>query len=201
MEYGFVRVSPLLSETPESGIQKQLAGIDLPEDRIFIDKSNASDKKRAVIATMLNTLTAGDVLYIGSFDRLARKLTDFVEILMTILEKDVRVHFCQENQDFTNKDSTILHFFHAVKSFINADLKERQAEGIANAKLAGVQIGRPSFVTEKQKEDVRRRLREEDRQSVAEISRLTGVPLSSCYRIRKEIELEMAKERQAKSGK
>ena len=87
-------------------------------------------------------------------DRLARNLDDLRRIVTELTERGVQVQFVKEEMVFTGEDSAmsklLLSVMGAFAEFERSLLKERQREGIALAKKAGVYKGRkPSLTPEK----------------------------------------------------
>lgn len=90
-------------------------------------------------------------------DRLCRNLDDLRRIATDLTGRGVQVQFMKEGLLFTGEDSAmsklLLSVMGAFAEFERALLKERQREGIAIAKKAGVYKGRkPSLAPERAKE-------------------------------------------------
>ena len=81
-----------------------------------------------------------------SMDRLARNLDDLRRIVQTLTGKGIRIEFVKEHLTFTGEDSPIaklmLSIMGAFAEFEQALIKERQREGIAQAKKRGAFKGR-----------------------------------------------------------
>lgn len=91
---------------------------------------------------------------VHSMDRLARNLDDLRKIVLSLTERGVVVEFVKEHLTFTGEESAmsnlLLNVMGAFAEFERTLIKERQREGIALAKKAGVYKGRkPSLNTEK----------------------------------------------------
>jgi DNA invertase Pin-like site-specific DNA recombinase len=90
-------------------------------------------------------LREGDQLIVHSMDRLARNVEDLRRTVRTLNEKGVSVQFMKENLTFTGEDSPMANLFlsmlGAVAEFERSLIRERQLEGIAIAKKAGVYKG------------------------------------------------------------
>ena len=160
---GYIRVSSLDQNTA-----RQLEGAEL--DKTFLDKASGKDVKRPQLQAALEYLRDGDVLVVHSMDRLARNLVDLRTMVEALTGRGVRVQFVKENLIFTGDDTSaaklLLNVMGAVAEFERSLLKERQREGIAIAKKAGVYKGRkPSLTPERVREppDSHRRRREEGR--------------------------------------
>ena len=143
---GYIRVSSI-----DQNEARQLDGLEL--DKTFTDKASGKDVKRPQLQTALDYLREGDVLVVHSLDRLARNLDDLRRIVSTLTGKGVVVEFVKEHLVFTGEDNAmsqlLLSVMGAFAEFERSLLKERQREGIAIAKRAGVYKGRkPSLTTD-----------------------------------------------------
>jgi DNA invertase Pin-like site-specific DNA recombinase len=144
---GYVRVS-----TVDQNTERQLDGVEL--DKTFTDKASGKDVHRPQLQAALEYLRDGDVLVVHSMDRLARNLVDLRTLVDGLTQRGVQVHFEKENLTFTGEDTNMsrlmLSIVGAVSEFERSMLKERQREGIAIAKKAGVYKGRkPSLTPER----------------------------------------------------
>jgi DNA invertase Pin-like site-specific DNA recombinase len=136
---GYRRVSTLDQNTA-----RQLDGI--PLDKVFEDHASGKDTARPQLQAALEWAREGDTLIIHSMDRLARNLGDLLRLVADLTGRGVRVEFVKEALTFTGEDSPMatlmLSIMGAVASFERAMILERQREGVALAKKAGVYKGR-----------------------------------------------------------
>ena len=144
---GYVRVSSVDQNTG-----RQLEGIEL--DKTFTDKASGKDVNRPQLQAALEYLRDGDVLVIHSMDRLARNLDDLRRIVTELTARGIQIQFMKEGMLFTGEDTAMsklmLSVMGAFAEFERSLLKERQREGIAIAKKAGVYKGRkPSLTPER----------------------------------------------------
>lgn len=144
---GYVRVSTL-----EQNDSRQLEGVQL--DKRFIDKASGKDMKRPQLEAAMDYLRDGDVLVVHSMDRLARNLDDLRKIVLGLTERGVVVEFVKEHLTFTSEENAmsklLLSVMGAFAEFERSLIRERQREGIALAKKAGVYRGRkPSLTPER----------------------------------------------------
>jgi len=141
---GYVRVSSF-----DQNVDRQLDGVEL--DKKFVDKASGKDVHRPQLNAALEYLRDGDVLVVHSMDRLARNLVDLRTLVDGLTGRGVQVEFVKENLQFTGEDTNIsrlmLSIMGAVAEFERSMLKERQREGIALAKKAGVYKGRKPSLT------------------------------------------------------
>lgn len=148
-QVGYVRVS-----TIDQGTERQLAGIDL--DRIFQEKqSGAAAANRKVLQECIQYLRDGDTLHVHSIDRLARNLVDLQQTVERLTKRGVTVRFHKESLTFepgvaNPMNMMLFQVLGAFAQFERSLIRERQAEGIAQAKAAGKHLGRPSALTTEQ---------------------------------------------------
>lgn len=152
---GYVRVSSVDQNTV-----RQLDGVEL--DKTFTDKASGKDVKRPQLQAALDYLRDGDTLVIHSMDRLARNLVDLRTIVEQLTSNGIQVQFVKESLTFTGEDTAMsklmLSIMGAVAEFERSMLKERQREGIAHAKAAGVYKGRKPSLTPEHASELRKRV-------------------------------------------
>jgi DNA invertase Pin-like site-specific DNA recombinase len=116
-------------------------------------------------------------------DRLARNLVDLRNIVEGLTERDVQVHFIKENLTFTGDDTALskllLNVMGAVAEFERALSKERQREGIAIAKKAGVYKGRKPSLTPEKATELRARVAAGEKR--ARLAREFGISRETLY--------------------
>src|ERR1017187_2765715 len=153
---GYIRVSSLDQNT-----ERQLDGIQL--DRVFTDKASGKDTARPQLKAALDYIREGDLLLVHSMDRLARNLDDLRKIVLDLTRGGVHVQFGKENPTFTGEDSPMSNLLQsllgAVAEFERSMIRERQREGIALAKKAGVYKGRKPSLTPVQIAEIRKRVK------------------------------------------
>lgn len=144
---GYVRVSSVDQNTA-----RQLDGLTL--DETFTDKVSGATTERPALQEMLRFVRKGDTVHVHSIDRLARSLSDLLGLVEDFTAKGVAVQFIKENLTFTGADdkyqNLMLQMMGAVAEFERSMIKERQREGIAKAKIAGVYKGRVKSVDDAQ---------------------------------------------------
>lgn len=150
--YGYVRVS-----TKEQCEERQMIALrefPVPDSNIFIDKLSGKDFNRPRYRKLLKKLRPGDILVVKSIDRLGR---NYEEILnqWRIITKEKRVDIVvldmplldtrQTGRDLTGTfvADLVLQILSYVAQTERENIRQRQLEGIAAAKLRGVRFGRP----------------------------------------------------------
>jgi DNA invertase Pin-like site-specific DNA recombinase len=173
---GYIRVSSVDQNTG-----RQLEGLDL--DKTFTDKASGKDVKRPQLQAALEYLRDGDVLVVHSLDRLCRNLDDLRRIVTDLTGRGVQVQFMKEGLLFTGEDSAmsklLLSVMGAFAEFERALLKERQREGIAIAKRAGVYRGRKPSLTPERVQELRARVASGAKK--AAIAREFGISRETLY--------------------
>jgi DNA invertase Pin-like site-specific DNA recombinase len=173
---GYIRVSSVDQNT-----ERQLEGIQL--DKRFTDKASGKDTKRPHLQAALEYLREGDVLVIHSMDRLARNLDDLRKIVSDLTARGVAVEFVKEQLTFTGEDSAmsklLLSVMGAFAEFERSLLKERQREGIAVAKAAGVYKGRKRTLTPERAAELRDRIKAGEKKAV--VAREFGISRETLY--------------------
>ena len=173
---GYVRVSSVDQNTG-----RQLEGLDL--DKTFTDKASGKDVKRPQLQAALEYLRDGDVLVVHSLDRLCRNLDDLRKVVTDLTGRGVQVQFMKESLLFTGEDSAmsklLLSVMGAFAEFERALLKERQREGIAIAKKAGVYRGRKPSLTPERVQELRARVATGEKKAV--IAREFGISRETLY--------------------
>lgn len=173
---GYLRVSSV-----DQNVGRQLEGAEL--DKRFTDKLSGKDTKRPQLQACLEYVREGDVLVVHSMDRLARNLDDLRRTVSDLTGRGVEVHFVKEGLTFTGDDTAmsklLLSVMGAFAEFERSLLKERQREGIAIAKRAGVYKGRKPSLTPERVEELRRRIQAGEKR--APLARAFGISRETLY--------------------
>ncbi len=164
----YIRVSSVDQNT-----DRQLESIkSVSPDKVFTDKCSGKDTKRPQLEAMLSYIREGDTLVVHSLDRLGRSLDDLRKVVTDLNSRGVVVQFLKENLTFAGDDSdTSLSklMFNMLGSFAEFErslIRERQREGIALAKKAGVYRGRKPSLTAEQASDLRKRVASGEKKAV-----------------------------------
>ncbi|MFC3147976.1 recombinase family protein [Piscinibacterium candidicorallinum] len=155
---GYRRVS-----TVDQSTARQLEGLAL--DSIYEDKASGSDTNRPQLQALRNPKSAilrpGDTLVVHSMDRLARNLKDLRTIVEELTDRGVRVEFVRDSMTFEPgrdaRSMLLLQLLGAVAEFERSMIRERQQEGIEQAKARGVYKGRKPSLTPERVQDLKAR--------------------------------------------
>lgn len=149
--YGYIRVS-----TKEQNEDRQLIALretSVPEENIFLDKQSGKDFQRPQYKRLVRRMKKDDLLYIKSIDRLGRNYEEILDQWRVLTkEKGVDIVVLDMPLLDTRRGKDLMGTFLSdivlqVLSFVaeneRANIRQRQAEGIAAAKARGVRFGRP----------------------------------------------------------
>jgi DNA invertase Pin-like site-specific DNA recombinase len=136
-----------------STIDQSLERQDLGQvEKVFEEKvSGATASDRPMLQELIGWARDGDLVVVYSIDRLARNLQDLLSIVTTLNDKGVSIRFIKDNLTFPPEGhdgaaKLYLSILGAVAEFERSIIKQRQAEGIAKAKAAGVYKGRKASI-------------------------------------------------------
>ena len=180
---GYIRVSTLDQHT-----ERQLEGIEV--DKTFLDKASGKDTKRPQLDQLMSFVRGGDTVIVHSMDRLARNLDDLRRMVQALTGKGVRIEFVKEHLTFTGEDSPMAHLMLSVMGafaeFERALIKERQREGIAQAKKRGAFKGRRKSLSEAEVAELRQQLAAGV--SKAQVARELGISRQTLYQYLRGVE-------------
>jgi DNA invertase Pin-like site-specific DNA recombinase len=110
-------------------------------------RSGATTEGREALRTVLEFLHAGDVLMVTRIDRLARSIGDLQDIVRTVRARGAVLKATEQPIDTgTAAGKCFLDMLGVFAEFETNLRRERQLEGIAKAKAAGVYKGRPPSI-------------------------------------------------------
>ena len=151
--YGYVRVS-----TKDQNEDRQifaLKNFGVAEKNIFIDKQSGKDFNRPQYIKLIEKLKSADTVVFLSIDRMGRNFFEIIEQwrIITVEKQAAIVILDMPILDTRNKpnDLTIqlisglvLQLLSYVAEIERKFIRQRQAEGIAAAKIRGIKFGRQS---------------------------------------------------------
>ena len=178
---GYIRVS-----SADQNIARQQAEMEkLQLNKLYVEHASGKNTtQRPQLQLMLDYLRDDDELYVVSMDRLARNLEDLLRLVNELQSKGVTVHFLKENMTFSPGTSDpmskmLLSVMGAVAEFERSLIRERQREGIAQAKERGAYTGRKPLPREKVEEALRLLQSGMSKQAAA---RQLGISRTSLYK-------------------
>jgi DNA invertase Pin-like site-specific DNA recombinase len=175
---GYKRVSSVDQSTV-----RQLDGVAV--DKTFEDKASGKDTQRPQLQAAFDYVREGDVLAVHSMDRLARNLGDLLRLVENLTGRGVAVEFVKEGLVFTGDDSPmskmLLGIMGSVAQFERSMILERQREGVAKAKAAGVYKGRKRAFDAAAAQVIQGRVAGGEK--IAAVAREYGVTRPTIYRL------------------
>ncbi len=152
--YGYMRVSSTDQNEDRQLLALKEAGVI--DKNIYMDKQSGKDFARPNYKKLLRRLKGGDLLYVLSIDRLGRNYKEILE-QWRVLTKEMEVDICvldmplldtRNGKDLmgTFISDLVLQILSFVAQNERENIRKRQAEGIAAARLKGVKFGRPKAV-------------------------------------------------------
>jgi DNA invertase Pin-like site-specific DNA recombinase len=145
--YGYARVSTADQNTAIQEEALRRAGCEV----IRIEKqSGTSRTSRPELQTLLDFLRFGDTLVVTRVDRLARSIGDLQDIVRLLKARGAALKATEQPIDTsTAAGKAFLDMLGVFAEFETNLRRERQIEGIAKAKAAGVYKGRPATIDAK----------------------------------------------------
>ena len=141
---GYARVSSTDQNLEIQQAALKAAGCDVIRSE---KRSGTSTTGRAELQTVLDFLRPGDVVLVTRIDRLARSIGDLQDIVRTVKAKGAALKAIEQPIDTsTAAGKAFLDMLGVFAEFETNLRKERQLEGIAKAKVAGVYKGRRATV-------------------------------------------------------
>lgn len=170
--------------TVDQNTARQLADAGVVFDVEFEDKATGASTERPGLQAMLKHARAGDVVHVASLDRLGRSLVDLHQLVGELVGKGVTVKFHSGHLTFapgadSPMNALLLGVLGSVAQFERACIRERQAQGIAQAKAFGVYKGRKPTLSSERLAELR--ARRSSGESATALAREFGVSRQHVY--------------------
>src|ERR1700758_1110366 len=141
-------------------------------------RSGTTTHGREELRTVLDFLRKGDVLMVTRIDRLARSIADLQDIVRAVRERGAALQAPEQPIDTSPAaGKCFLDMLGVFAEFETNLRRERQLEGIAKAKAAGVYKGRPASINAAQV-----RAMKAEGKGASEIARALRIGRASVYR-------------------
>jgi DNA invertase Pin-like site-specific DNA recombinase len=173
---GYARVSTTDQDLSIQETALRAAGCDVIRAE---KRSGTTTEGREELRTVLDFLRQGDVLIVTRIDRLARSIGDLQDIVRTIKARGASLKATDQPIDTsTAAGKCFLDMLGVFAEFETNLRRERQLEGIAKAKAAGIYKGRPAAIDPA-------RVREMKSQGLGAtaIAEALGIGRASVYRV------------------
>lgn len=174
--YGYARASTLDQDVTLQEEALRRAGCDVVRSE---KASGTSRAGRSELALLLQFLHPGDTLMVTRVDRLARSIKDLQDIVAELKVKGVALRASEQPIDTaTSAGKAFFDMLGVFAEFETNLRRERQMEGIAQAKAKGVYKGRKPSIDPAEI----RRLRVDEKLGATAIARRLGIGRASVYR-------------------
>lgn len=190
----------------EQNLDRQLARAkEVKADKVFTDKLSGKNTDRPGLQEMFDYIREGDVVEIVSLDRLSRNYKDIQQLVKQIKDKGAKLvvdDLPQTNTGNPLVDEFMLDMMVNLMGFVAQNerekIKERQRQGIEQAKKRGVYKGRPKKYQAGSNnregrlvyENIKRDYLSGNYKSKAELARKNLLSRTQLYRILKLIDKE-----------
>ncbi len=154
MKFAYIRVSS--KDQNEARQVDTMKALGVEDANVYIDKASGKDTDRAQYQRMKEKLRAGDIVVFDSITRMSRSMADTKREYEWYVSQGIALEFVNEPMlNTAGKDGDdvmqraisdiILTLLAAFAEKERADIRTRQAEGIASARKRGQRLGRPTI--------------------------------------------------------
>jgi DNA invertase Pin-like site-specific DNA recombinase len=174
--YGYARISTFDQDLTVQRQALRAAGCSV----VRAEKASGSRRDgRTELQVLLDFVQPGDTLVVTRIDRLARSMKDLQDIIHELKNRGVALRATEQPVDTgTAAGKAFLDMLGVFAEFETNLRRERQLEGIAQAKARGVYRGRKPSIDMAEI----RRLRDQDGLGATAIARRLGIGRASVYR-------------------
>lgn len=143
MKVGYIRISSADQNTARQEVLMNELGVD----QVYIDRMSGKNTDRPELQRMMHFVREGDIVIVESISRFARNTRDLLDLVEQLTAKHVEFVSKKEAIDTsTPTGKFMLAVFGAVAELKREYILQRQREGIAVAKAAGIYKGRKPIV-------------------------------------------------------
>ena len=139
MQVGYIRISTAGQNTARQEVLMRELGVEM----VFIDRMSGKNTDRPQLKEMMAFVRQGDTVVVESISRFARNTRDLLDLVEQLTAKGVEFVSQKEALDTSTPSGRfVLTVFEALAQMERETILQRQAEGIAIAKVKGVYKGR-----------------------------------------------------------
>jgi len=181
MIFGYVRVSTIDQNTDLQLDQLKREGCD----QILRETVSGAKADRPVLTSLLEKVRPGDTIVIWKLDRLGRSLQHLIELVNTLMEREVGLKSLQDPIDTTNAQGRLIfNIFASLAEFERDLIIERTQAGLTAARARGRTGGRPKGLTElaEKKATAAAALYSKGELTVNEIAENLGISKATLYK-------------------
>lgn len=185
--YGYARVSTKMQAVKGYSLEEQIEKLAAEGcEKVYRDVYSGKTAIRPELEALRSVLKPGDTLICVKLDRLCRNVSEGLELISELMEKDVVVKILNIGVlDGSPVGKFLYSCLLAVAELERSMIIERTSEGKAIAKLRpGYREGRPK--TDPKKIKAALKLLEDGEHSVREVCEIVGISRSTLMRAKKE---------------
>lgn len=189
--YGYARVSSQSQQTNSSleSQKQELIQKGILESNIIIEVGSAANeiKNRPGFQNLIqNVLKEGDTLVVTKIDRCARNTLEFLKLQDILFKRKIQfISLDLPYSEDLNINKLISTTLSSIAEFETNRRKERQMQGISQAKKAGKYRGRKTVIDDKLISEVKH-LKQQKMLSVTQIVKITGRSRNTIYKVLKD---------------
>ncbi len=180
MLIGYARVSTL-DQNPQLQID---ALNEIGCEKIFTEKVSGADKKRRQLQEALEYMREGDTLVVWKLSRLARSLTQIINTVKDLEDRQIGLKVLTQNIDTGTPEGRL--FFHmnaAFDQFQREIIVENTRAGLKSARNKGRIGGRPTLMTGDKVRTAQSMLKDtENYPFISDIIKTLGIGRTTFYR-------------------
>ena len=178
MLIGYARVS-----TSDQNLASQVKALqDAGCSKIFEDKASGAKADRPGLAAALKFARPGDCLVIWKLDRLGRSVKNLIELSSQLSDQGIELKSLSDGIDTSTSSGRFYFTVLAALAEMERDLiRERTLAGLEAARSNGRTGGRPTALTDEQRETARILLKDGGK-GYSAVARELGVSRSTLYR-------------------
>lgn len=155
MLYGYLRVSTAFETTKNrnQNFDRQemiLKEYGVKQENLFCDRisGGSNTKDREQYEKLMSIIQPGDMIYVTEMSRFSRSLSDLIESVNYLMEKQIGIKFIKEGIEIgasglSPMNKFIFQLFGAFNEFEKSLIAERVRQGMQASKAKGKILGRP----------------------------------------------------------
>lgn len=140
MKIGYARIS-----TREQNLDMQIMALeDANCEKIYEEVVSGAKSDRPIFNAVLKQLRDGDTLVVWKLDRLGRSLKHLVELIHTLMQRNIGLCSLNDPVDTTTSQGRLIfNIFASLAEFEREIIRERTNAGLSAARARGRLGGRP----------------------------------------------------------
>ena len=118
-------------------------------EKIYKDVASGAKQDRPNLNALIDSCRKGDIVVVWKLDRLGRSLRHLVELVNTLIEKEIGLVSLNDPIDTTTAQGRLVfNIFSSLAEFERELIKERTQAGLSSARARGRLGGRPKGLSE-----------------------------------------------------